>query len=77
MLCQGMVFAQKPTARSKRLVSLPGSAMGVVPETFTVTLVTRALCGHARNISEAFHWIALKSRALGIPRVGSSHLTCW
>lgn len=54
MLCQGMVFAQKPTARSKRLVSLPGSAMGVVPETFTVTLVTRALCGHARNISEAF-----------------------
>lgn len=39
MLCQGLVFAQKPTARSKRLVFLSGSAMGVVLKTSTVLLM--------------------------------------
>lgn len=39
MLCQGLEFAQKPTARSERLVSLCGSAMGVALETSTVILM--------------------------------------
>lgn len=42
MLCQGLAFAQKPVARSKRLASMPSSAMGVALETSTVTLVMRS-----------------------------------
>lgn len=72
MLCQELVFAQKQ--RSKRLVSLPGSAMGVALEASTVSLGMGALCGHARNISEAFHCTALNSRPWGYQElVAASH----